>query len=602
MDKDLPAYFFDKKLQSSILTESNIQREHERNIFHLLCTELKSRNSQMMEFSLFVEIASRSIDGLTSVNTAHHTKTLLETLKKEHYGLLMHSYTKEEGASKADKQPGRIILDSHNGGLFFQSLVNEEYLSVLSAEDRDFRFLTNRMFEQAGISFPAQLSRQLGFKDISSKLLANENEIPVLLLKYQEERFIVLSQTVLDQLIGLSRRKIAALCLDNSKLMDYIVRTTNSSITHIKEGLKSRNPRFWLDICSLFINKKKEMEAGQIKLDNSFFLSALIISHYERNERGLKEEANRQAKHRAEDMDKIQIQIKEANIVKADKLSEILKKYKAKYKDEFNDFIKDFFDKRVNQGNETLWMPIIKVGESYIHQDRIFSEFRKRLDQCSDKLFKEFVGEMFKMLNKKEPKPYFHKVDLFQKEIISRIDDDFLRELLKLPFILFQAVEHNYSKNSARILPQFFNSKGTEFLPPEKLFNLDLQEICRNAYSNLHPLKQFWRRIVTGSYKKELHGFKQLMEGTKELIESAKKEKSLTAAKGQSLKKSGPVKKKESIASRHASSSSLYGRKSTVSAAPKKRIDSALEKKKREAVARKQLDASVEELKSLLTK
>ncbi len=311
-----------------------------------------------------------------------------------------------------------------------------------------------------------------------------------------------------------------------------VAKATETTFTNIQEKIKSTDVRNWHDLTTALV-KHRESIFANTRLDTSkeILIYAVILSKV--SGRIIQEDHEEQQAHlvKQELLDDLLQTMKDhpTNIVTKEEFSNMLAPIQQSLGDDFSKFIADFEATYVKPINTPVTPTIVLLELGYVHINKFFSYFYDEFIRLKVYLKDWVAQEVLDSLRSSTTHPlmlsYQSYVQTITKEVTKK--SPFVSTILKHPRLLADSVlihgretlKSDSIKTMEKLLGIFFYKETMELKEYEKIFDLNIGGIVRNACKRMPLFTRIWWTI-TGKTKQIIERYRNDFRG-KEFDENA---------------------------------------------------------------------------------
>ncbi|MFW6251549.1 MAG: hypothetical protein ACOC47_10580 [Alkalispirochaetaceae bacterium] len=490
-----PAYIdLDDREREAFLSERGNFSPDERAIFRELVSVWEPR----IDYDRFLKRV-RETGGPSQV------ASLMNKLWNARIGLLRTQMVEGE------RKPVALLLLEEESFNFYFEAIQETYVELTESIGNPLPFRSR--LQERGLSVP----------DAFLRVLDNEALVRVFQEKEQKEPFIaslvslnsyqlILPSSHLRAFVNIGMLKIRYY-MSNTSLLESVARFQDTSLMAVKQGLKGKEPQFWLTLVSTIVDKRKELQASRnVSAGKDFYHAAYLLRRLVTAQLEEAKERKRERKEREIDLETAAMSVKEADtpLLDQNEMNAIIDRFKEKYGSDLEGFREEFYERYVHAKGKRSLPKVVMVDSSYIHRDNFYPVFLERFQVLSSELRHHYKDQMVEELRREgNGSTMFYSHENFENDIRDQIAgrDSFVASVLSKPAILAEAVIL-YAKQRKQVksmddlkeqLSLYFNPESMKLLDLPTIFNLSLGEIYDEAFEELHILRRIWIRL-TGKY------------------------------------------------------------------------------------------------------
>lgn len=482
---EMPGYFRkDRVGRDEFLSQLGHFGEEHRNLFSRLCDMWEPD----MPYSKFFAKAGHEF--LNADATLH---TLMTHLEKGNCGLISNIVRDDQ------LEKDRIILTDRDAPRFWYWYV-ENLWQACRASDRN-PFPTVKSVTKKG-GFANDVLQPLSLAELSSSFIDDHADDMVLYaLPDLDGKTLIVTPATVPLMVEVARLKIRAHLAD-SPVQPILARLMGTVVSSMRKSLSNNDNQFWHKLSDAIVVHKEDLLAKKANLSADIFIAGKILKIYTRNEL---DEAEHRREQDAEKRETIQGIL--AQLARKDSFLMPPAEFDAQfdpYRDSWPDLREMFISHYMKPAGRTGLPAVVNIGEDYLYRDHLFPLFKARHKIAALELRDYYLNLAERILrtNNKEKITAYTGVNTFREDIRERLADEYpiLSEMLSKPRIVSEGIIHYSTKvlknadmdRVKTVLERYFESGSIRFKHPDKLFDLEPNELFSEAFRRLG----WFRRMI----------------------------------------------------------------------------------------------------------
>ena len=483
---EMPSYFRKGRTErDEFLSQLGHFNEEHRALFSRLCDMYEPD----MPYSKFFAKAGHEF---LNADAALHT--LMIHMERGNCGLIANVV--KDGQLEKD----RIILTDRDAPRFWYWYVENLWQSC-RVSDRD-AFPTVRAVRKKGEGFSSDILQPLSLAEISSSFIqSHQNDLIMYALPDLDGKTLIVTPATIPMMVEVSRFKIRA-HLSDSPMQPVVAKYMGTVVSSMRNSLLRDDTQFWHKLSDALVVHREDLLAKKANLSNDLFIAAKILKIYTRNELD-------EAEHRREQDAEKRETIKGILNTLARKSSFLMSPEEfdsqfEPYRDNWPDLREVFMAHYMKSSGRTGLPAVLNIGEDYIYRDHVFPLFkaRHRIAAIELKDYYLSVAERILRTNNKEKNTAYSGLRSFREDVREHLADEYplLSEMLSKPRIISEGIIHYSTKvlkvgdmeRVKSVLERYFESGSIRFKHPDKLFELNPNELLAEAFRRLG----WFRRLI----------------------------------------------------------------------------------------------------------
>lgn len=513
--------------KEALLSQWGVTSPSQRELFHKLC-------------------AQRRADIDPSPWPKNDLEGLMTKLRDARVGLIITKKTPE------GRKWHKVLLTDEGSPRFWYHFISELYQNML--ENGKTLYLKASFLRERGMMPPENLLTRVASDGVHREFMAEAIEAEkILSIRVYEDECILCAKDY-PILINLCYNHIRQ-AMQNQANQVAVARLLKSNLNELVKYLNSKDAGFWKLLTQVLVQNRQDLVGDpRLKWDQQVFYAALLLGGMVEAQLQDAQRQKEEEKQREADMQIVihaLFQSPEGSLspeeIKA-VLAPIRNKYGSSYGDWESEFYRRFTTSEPPSTSGGL-PPVIVVGETWIHRDKLFAYFVRHWDRLRSKIKAEMAERLKRYIESGGHSNDFSfaQSENFEntlRELIEKEDPE-IGWILKRPRILAEAaIAIKKGVEAAQPLLEKYFKPGTLFFKRlSVMLDLDPEELYQAAFTKLSWLTQFWLFL---SGKRDAF-LKQLLEITPRLrgVPKAVEGEMKPLAAGPSPTVAGPREKAE---------------------------------------------------------
>ena len=489
---------FNEKERETYLSQTGNFTLVERSLFHKLCEIWEP----VISLNKFFNLANKDVPNAESAFSKFMIK-----LRNLRIGLISTDIVENK------RTPKGVVLCEQNSAGFYACILYEEILNIL--ENLSQPLPTVRNLQERNIRIPEECITKATYQQVAEAHVAKKKDsITIFAIQLNTEDSLIVPQRATPYLLNIQIAKMQ-LYFREELLMDLGASTMKMSLTEFRARFNSKEVEFWLYLSREF-NGQREKLGGQnkVKLPDDLFSITYFLENF------FAAQVDAAQKHRAHEQGKISDMQAVAEIVRnhdgyiapREVVEGQLDILREKYHEDYDDFYEDFERDFLQQDRKKNLPVLLKIHDSYIHEENVEVFFLRRVEYLSRELLHYYRLLMSQYMKNSSHQGIntFNSTGSFETDIEDRVNelDVNLAALLKKPAAVAEAIIQGGRKTGRvtsvddmkAILMSFFYPDRVKFKELQIIFNLDIKGLYKQAFLNSGIIKQLILRI-TGKHE-----------------------------------------------------------------------------------------------------
>lgn len=488
-----PEYIsFSTRDRDQFLSQLGSFSSEERAIFHRMCSAWQA----LIPVDRFV--AQVPGDGSETLRT---TVSLVSKLWKAHVAVLL---TKPDGE---DRMPVSIALTDERDRRYYE-LSLEELVDRFRA-DPSLPLPREAMLAEEGLDIPEEHFTNLTTAELTTLIAGDAPVQPMYRITTPSGTRIMVPGSRLRNFPGFSIQRLRY-DLTNSNLAAAVSRILHSSLTELRQGTSTKDPRFWFSLTGTVLSNRAALEAQRsIPISQDFFVAAEFLNAYVDGQlTNLRRKKELETRIR-EDYKTVltSISSRTDGYISREDLEQLLEGFREEYDEHYAQFRSRFLEEALKAPTRKVVGELVEMTDGYFHRQSVYRFFLDQLEQSS-RAYRELYRSMLSLhirSGSREHRDVFFSREGLVADLHDRLRADNARlfELLNSPDVIAEAVviwarEQGPIKDVdelKRIMQRHFMTGTTQFYDLAVMLDMNLLELFDRAFRGLSPIRQIIYRL-----------------------------------------------------------------------------------------------------------
>ncbi|MFP4509164.1 MAG: hypothetical protein ACOC4I_04710 [Spirochaetota bacterium] len=488
-----PEYIsFSTRDRDQFLSQLGSFTSEERAIFHRMCSAWQA-----------VIPVDRFIAQLPGDNseTLRTTLSLVAKLWKAHVAVLL---TKPDGE---DRKPVSIVLTDERDRRYFE-LSLEEMVDRFRA-DPSLPLPRQAMLVEEGLDIPEEHLTNLTTAELTTLIAGDASVQPIYRITTPGGTRIMVPGSRLRNFPGFSIQRLRY-DLANNNLAAAVSRILHSSLTELRQGITTKDPRFWFSLTGTILSNRASLEAQRsFPVSQDFFVAAEFLNAYVDGQlTNLRRKKELETRIR-EDCKTVltSISSRTDGYISREDLEQLLEGFREEYDDDYAQFRSRFLEEALKAPPRKVVGELVEVTDGYFHRQSVYRFFLDQLEQTSavySGLYRSMLSLHIRSGSREHREVFFSReglvADLHDR---LRSDNPRLLEFLDSPEVIAEAIviwarEQGPIRDVEelkRIMQRHFVPGTTEFYDLAVMLDMNLLELFDRAFRSLSPIRQILYRL-----------------------------------------------------------------------------------------------------------
>ncbi len=483
---------FSARDRDQFLSQLGSFSSEERAVFHRLCSAWQT----LIPVERFIsQLPGDRGDALRT------TLNLVQKLWKARVAVLL---TKPDGE---DRTPVSIALTDERSERFYE-LSLEELIDRFRA-DPSLPLPREATLAESGLEIPDEHCENISTVELTTMIAGDLPLQAIYRITTPSGTRLMVPGSRLRGFPGFTIQRMRY-DLTNSNLAAAVSRILHSSITELRQGTTTKDPRFWFSLTGTVLSNRASLEAQRsIPVSQDFFVAAEFLNAFVDGQlTHLRRKKELETRIRDDCKTVITtIAGRTDGYIARDELEQLLEGFREEYDEHFAGFRKHFFETALSAPTRKVVGTLVELAEGFFHRDSVYRFFLDQLEQTSRVFAEQYRGMLSAHIRSgsREHSDVFFSREGLVADLHDRLKEENARlhELLNSPEVIAEAVviwarEQGPIKDVdelKRIMQRHFMPGTTQFYDLAVMLDLNLLELFDRSFRSLSPLRQIIYRL-----------------------------------------------------------------------------------------------------------